>query len=375
MFEMNENMLSNPFPNAFGLDITDLSIKVVQLRNVSLRHRKPSYEVDALRSVELPYGLIVDGEIEQPEPVRKYLLHLLSEQKGKKIPAISGPWVVASLPEKKNFLKLITIPKSSEDVIDEDIILTAKQHIPFENDSYYMDWQVVPSGHADETTVLLAVTEKKVADMYTYLIESVGLGVMALENESLAIARTMITAEKMYENEARALLDIGASKTTLTVYDHNSIRFSTVLPYSGEIVTTLLIQKLKLSKEDAEKIKKEIGLRYSQKQGETKVWNTLMQSTDELARHIEKAIKFYYSHFPNANKVTHITMSGGGSLMPKLDKILSTKLKIVSRPGRPWKNLAVTQHGFSEDEGVRYACAIGLALRAADNPFVSFDTV
>ena len=76
-------MFSNPFPNAFGLDIGDLSIKVVQLNNVSHFSSKPSYNLTNSRSIKLPPGLIVNGVLQEPEKVRHYIQHLLSGIKGK----------------------------------------------------------------------------------------------------------------------------------------------------------------------------------------------------------------------------------------------------------------------------------------------------
>ncbi len=366
-------MLVSPFPHAFGLDISDTAIKLVQLYNTSVLYNKPHYTLSAARTVELPPGLIVDGDIQQPEPVRSYVQKIL--QGNKKKDAITSPWVVASVPEKRSFLKLITLPKSPDTITEEDVIALAKQHVPFEQDSYYLDWQIITSTPLQETTVLLAVTSRQVADMYTYLLESVGLGVIALEIESLAMARSMITAQKIYDGEARMILDIGSSKTICIVYDNNSIQFSTVLPYSGDGLTRLIQEKLNITESDAEKKKMSSGLKHGPGKPE-KMWQLLMRETTQLIHDIEKSINFYYSHFPQANRITHITMCGGGSLLPQLDAVLAEKLNLSIRAGLPWKNLSPKKPiNVPETTGLRYSAAIGLALRAADNPFFRYDTI
>lgn len=119
-------MFTNPFPNAFGLDIGDLSIKLVQLRNVSSFFSKLRYEYNTARSISLPPGLIVNGELQQPEQIRHYIQKLL-DHKSKTEKAIKSPWVVASLPESQGFTKLISIPKSPEDLITDDILIEAKK--------------------------------------------------------------------------------------------------------------------------------------------------------------------------------------------------------------------------------------------------------
>ena len=127
--------------------------------------------------------------------------------------------------------------------------------------------------------------------------------------------------------------------------------------------------------EDAEQIKIHDGLMYKR----SKTWPILSGLAEDLALQIEKTIQFYYSHFPGANTVTHITMCGGGALMKNLDTYLSTKLHIDARPGHVWKNLFSHGHNKSpipsDPEALHYATSIGLALRAADNPFFVIDVI
>ncbi|MBT3539035.1 type IV pilus assembly protein PilM [Candidatus Parcubacteria bacterium] len=367
-------MFSNPFPNAFGLDIGDLSIKLVQLRNVSHRFRGASYELMTARSINIPPGLVVNGELEQPEQVRHYIQKLLQGKKGKAKP-IKSPWVVAGLPETQGFIKLISIAKNIEEIIDDDIIIESKKHIPFtEEDKYYLDWQILPSSPNEESThVLISAIPKFISDSYTYLFESLGLGVVSLEIEALSIARSMVTAQKEYKGEARAILDIGSTRSSLIVYDENTVQFSTSLPYSGEVLTTAIEQKLRVSHEEAEGLKRKYGLEYKKQK---KVWGTLMEQTKAFADTIRKSIHFYYSHFPDTNQITHITMCGSGSNMKHLEKILSLELKIECRSGKPWKNLQSKKEiKIPYEESIGYATAIGLALRAADNPFFKHDSI
>lgn len=361
-------MFSNPFPNAFGIDIGDLSIKAVQLRKLNYFSKQPRYELITCRNINLPPGLIVNGELEKPEEVRKYLQKLLRGTSKHQKP-IRSPWVVAALPETKSFIKLIQIKKTTEELIDEDIINIAKKHIPFDEDNYYLQWQIIPAiSSASKTSILVAAAPKLMSDSYTYLLESLGLGVVALETEALSLARTMVTAGKEYDNEARAILDIGATGTSLIIFDNEVVQFSTSLPFSGEILTTAIAQKLRLSYEDAEEAKIRGGLDY--KKAENNVWPIIVEQTNGLADSIRNALNFYYSHFPEANKINRIIMCGGGANLVRLDKIISAQLKIIARPGLPWKNLA-SKHEIpvTKEASLGYATAIGLALRAADNPF------
>ncbi len=365
-------MFTNPFPNAFGLDIGDLSIKLVALSNHSLFRRRANYKLETYRSIDLPPGLIVNGEMQKPEEVRRKIAKLLKGHGKQK--QIKSPWVVASLPETQSFIKHIEISKPLDELTDDDIILNAGKHIPFDEDNYYLQWQILPNEKENHTDLLIGAVPKIISDSYTYLMESLGLGVLALEIEALALARSMVTAHKKYEKEARAILHISATRSSLIIHDHDVIQFSTSLPYSGEILTTALSQKLKISYEEAEELKQKTHASY--KKGKDKTWKIVFDVNKELIDALKNSVDFYYSHFPNANKITKVVMTGGGSNLKNLDKVISTKLKITARPGNPWKNLSTkSKIEMPLKESLSYAGAIGLALRAADNPYFTNDII
>lgn len=370
-------MFGTPFPHAFGLDIGDFSIKLVQLRNVSFRYRRPAFYIETARSVAVPAGLITNGEVQDIEAVRGIIAKLL-EGPNKKKPAKS-PWVVASLPETKSFLSTITIPKSYTEILDEDVIVAAKRSIPFDEEVDYIDWQIIPSADASVqpgyTQVLVGICPKSVSDTYTFLLESLGLGVMALEIEGLSIARSMITANKVYEGEARAILDLGAARSSVIIYDQNALQLSISLPFSGELINTLLTKTHGVVYDEAEKIKREIGLRFDQK--ESAYWATIVQAGEQLVKQVQDAIHYYRTHRQGTNPITHITMCGGAARMAGLEEYLSTSLNIEAKQGNVLKNLTVSEkkQPLSQEDALSYATAIGLGIRAADNPFFMIDTL
>lgn len=365
--------LSNPFIGAFGLDIGDLSIKLLQLeKRWSLKTRQTYFTIKEMRSATLPPGYIVNGEIQQPEMVRKKILNLIGAEGNLK--PIRSPWVVADLPEPKTFLKLIEIGTCPKDITAEDIKFQAKNHLPFDLEDSYLDWQVINDNDpkAEISQVLIGTVPKVIADSYTYLLESAGLNPLALEIEGLSLARALITANKEYKKEARAILDLGATRSSVLIYDRDSLQFSTNINFSGELINTALQQNLKIGPAEAEQLKIKTGLKYSKKQpGYLK---TISGLTGQLITDLKKIFTFYQEHFPHANPITHITMCGGLANWENLDTILAEKLAVTAHPGHAWKNLfndKITPE--QENEGIKMSSAIGLALRAANNPLRSED--
>ena len=359
-------LLFNPFADGFGLDIGDLSIKLVQLRPTGFFNSQ-AFKIKELRATPLPPGLIVNGEIQKPELVRKKLLHLLGKE-GDSFKPIKSPWVAASLPEPKTFLKLIDIDINYENLTPVDVAYQAKKHLLYELEDTYLDWQVInPLASDKKTQILIAATPKIVADSYTYLLESVGLNPIAFETEAAAIARSMITSDKDYTGQARAILDLGATRSNLTIYDNHSIQFSTTLNFSGEIVTSAIAQELKMEHSQAESLKLKNGLSYDAKNPH--YLTTVSGITDKLIKELKAALLFYKEHFDNINDVNRITLCGGMANLIHIDEFISKELKIPTQAGHPWKNLGNKKlYDFEPKKSLSLASAIGLALRIMQNP-------
>ncbi|MFH1789645.1 MAG: pilus assembly protein PilM [bacterium] len=361
-------LLRNPFADAFGLEIGDLSIKLIRLKANGLFQGK-GYNIKEQRIVDLPAGLIVNGEIQQPELVRKKLLHILGADGNRKFSKIKIPWVVAGLPEVKTFLKLITVEGDPDGLTEDEIIFQAKKHLPFDIEEVYLNWQVVAvAANLKHTQVLIGAIYKTTADTYTYLLESAMLTPIALEIEAVSLARSMITQSKDYHGEARAILDLGATRSSLVIYDNNTIQFSTSLNFSGELVTMAIEQFLKISHIEAEELKIKNGAKYNSKNA--KYLRSITKINSQLIDELQSALKFYRDHFSNQNAVNHITMCGGMSRWVGLDNLISRKLKIAAHPGNPLKNLSSKKNPGKKGEALEMAVAIGLALRAAQKPFV-----
>ncbi|MEK7131707.1 MAG: pilus assembly protein PilM [Patescibacteria group bacterium] len=359
-------LLRNPFSGAFGLDIGDLSIKLVQL-TPSAFYERQYFKIKELRSTSLPPGLIVNGEIQQPELVRKKLLYVLGKD-GSSFKPIHSSWVVANLPEQKTFLKLIDVESADNTLTSVDVAYQAKKHLPFELEDAYLDWQVItPTDSSTKKQVLIGAVPKITADAYTYLLESAGLNPVTLETESVAVARSMITANKDYAGQARAILDLGGTRSSLIVYDNNSVQFSATLNFSGEIVTAAIEQALKIERSQADDLKIKNGLKYDTQNH--KYLTAVSGIAENLINELKTALLFYKEHFNNTNAVSRITLCGGMANWENIDNFISRQLKITAHPGHPWKNLRNKKlYDYDKNKSLPLACAIGLALKAAQNP-------
>lgn len=355
---------SNPFNDAFGLDIGDLSLKLVQLSVVKRQKDKIIYKIKNSRQIALPAGYILNGEIQQPEMVRKKLLQLLDKTGHSK--KITSPWVVADLPEPKTFLTSIEFEMPANQITKEDVEFQCQKHLPFDLNNAYLDWQIVPQLEGKKTTrVLIGAVEKIAADSYTYLLQSANLQPIALEVEALAIARTIIDQKELH---AGVILDVGATRSAIIIYDKGGVRFSTSLNFSGELINTALNQGLKLDYQKIEDLKIKNGLNYIKEfPNYLKIIDELIE---DLVSQIKKTLNYYQDHYPDPEPIEKIILCGGMAEMENLLDTLGRRLEIPCEFANPWQNFQIKN---LTDENKKTALtmisAIGLATRAIVNPY------
>ena len=366
-----------------GLDISDLSLKLVQLNKIGGK-----IKIQALGKISLPEGLIVEGEIKNEEEVANIIKKLIDKPKYGKV---SSEMVVACLPETKTFIKLIEIektPNNLADVIETEI----EKHVPFLLDEIYYDWQVIEEKD-DVQLVLIGAAPKKIVNQYTDLLDKAKLSVEALEIEPVSLCRSLLPEEspnfKGEFNKNYALIDIGATRTSLVVYAKNTIPFSVSVPVSGEKITANIAASLEIKKDQAEKAKIICGLDETKAGG---IINKVLSGMiSDLNERVNEILEFYGSHFPKYGPINEIMLCGGGANIKDIDKIISKFSSIKVERGDALVNLGEAKNKFQEllsetysldvalpdnkkdkgegnlsitqDSSLTFATAIGLALR------------
>lgn len=356
--------INNPFNGAFGLDIGDLSMKLVELGAAYGKNKTPQYKIKKIATIQLPAGYIVNGEIQQPEMVRKKLLQLLGKEGDG--PKVKSPYVVIDLPEPQTFLTTIEIDVAIKYLTKEDVVAQSTRHLPFDLNDAYIDYQIIGPGHNENSTrVLIGAVPKVIADSYTYLLESADLQPIAFEVESLSIARSLF---HNFPEKPGIILDLGATRSAAIVYDKNGVCFSSSLAYSGELLNTAINQELKVDNTKAEEIRNKYGFTFVSEY--PNYLKTLEELTQKLSEDVKKNIAYYQEHFIGAEKIEGLIMCGGLSQMANLSEALTKMLTIPCNPGDTWININ-KKNALPEyiKQGPGLSSAVGLAMRAAMNPY------
>jgi type IV pilus assembly protein PilM len=352
---LNKKIFDNSF-NIFGLDLSDLSIKIVKLENNGTSENVASYA-----SVALAGGVISDGEIRQKDQVVIAIKKAMELAGPKKLKTKK---VICSLPETKAFLRIISIPQMSDDELNEAVKWEMEANIPLPLDQVYYDWQVIPEAllfEKNRTNLLVVAIAKAVVDQTVEVLELAGLDPVGLEIESIAQVRSLLLEKN--EKETVLTVDIGDRRTSFSVTRGGVPCFTSSIPLCGQSLTDVISKGMNVNFEEAEKIKISYGI------GDDFKNDALFKSTqpvlENFVQEIERSIDFYVTGLKYSSSVDRIIMCGGGSNTKGIVPYLSKKLGREIQLGNPWINVKLGKNLplIEKNNSLQYSTVIGLALK------------
>lgn len=335
----------------FGLDIGQSSIKVVQIDTAGKNAQLQAYGTVFFDQKAVRDGVIVDFNI-----VGNAMHNLLDEHLAG---ALSADRVAASLPVLHSFSRIINLPPLEGKDVFEAVRTEAEQYIPIPLNDLYLDYRMVEKT-PESQDYLVAAVPKKVADSYLELCNKLKLQLVCLEPSILSVSRIVQHAEK--SDLPTLVIDCGSNTTDLIIFNESSVRVTGTIKFGGETLTQNIIDKFKVSYEEAAKMKSTRGIDPGPGQG--KMVSALSKSLQFLASEIKKIIRYYEERDKDQQaKVGQIILLGGGANLPGFSTYLTSELRIPTRLASIWQNIDLEHiHNPSNLEANMYATALGLAL-------------
>ncbi len=344
---------------SFGLDISDFSLKIAFFKKNKNKIYLASYSEE-----KIPDGVVSGGEIKDTDALAKIIINAINNAKGEKI---KTKYVSFSLPEEKSFLDVIQLPFIEGEELKTAVGFEIDRFIPMKIEDVYFDYQKTGeiSGDKKAQEILVAAVPKKIVDNYITTIKKANLIPLFAEVECMSIVRSLIKKEEV--GLPVLIIDFGASRTTFIIFSGKTIRFTSTIQLSSKELTDILSKKLSISKKEASEIKKEEGLL-----GRKAVRDMLLPTLNNLIMEINNYLDYYKSHEVKEElnvKMEKIILCGGGANLNGLAEFLSEKIMIRVELGNPWVNILPEDKQLSKipplpkNESLRYATAIGLALR------------
>lgn len=342
-----------------GIDISDRSIKVAE---VSGR------DTPILKTVcwsPLAPNAIRKGVIQDVELVSASLKEALVQCSP--VP-IEGEIVVASIPETQSFVRVIDLPKMPDYEMDEAVQWAIRQHIPFDLERVYLDWQSLRDDSFEDAgrqQILVGAAQKDVVDPLLAVLDSSGLNVAALELESQAVVRSLLPVDTSGVNGI-LIVDLGATTTNVVFYDQGTMRFTTSIQSGGDDLTRKLAHDLQIKPSEAAEKKASVGV--SMNAEDKLVSETLRDATKTLIEKVNRVVREIIVQSQDGPMVKAILLSGGSANLDGITEVFAEVFPDVPvQHGNPWTNIYVEEKKqgsmVSNIDSSHFVTALGLALR------------
>lgn len=332
----------------FALDIGTTAIRVVQLSRSG-----NGWNLEKYASVPVDIRI---ANSDAPEDQRR-LSQVIATAIGQS--GIRTKNVVLGAPSTRTFATVIELADMPPMELASTIKYQAEQYIPMSLDEAKVDWAVLGRSLKDATKneVLLASVANTFSEQRLDLVESLGLNVVAIEPDSIALCRSILP---MGSTGGRVVLDFGDMGTDLIVALGDSPRLIRAIPTGLKTLVKAAAQNLNVQEQQAQQFIVKFGLQADKLEGQ--IVRALEATMSQFVSEVVKSIKFFQTKYPDT-PVVEILLSGYATTIPGFDQHLSEKVGLPTKRATPWQLVRVSQADQSslQEIAAQFAVAVGLA--------------
>lgn len=340
-----------------GLDIGSRTIKAGEITET-----KKGYTLERFGMVDIEPGIIEDGSIKDPEPVADAIRQLYKTYN------IKEHNVAISIGGYSVIVKKINVQTMSEEQLQETIHFEAEQYIPFDISDVNLDFQILGENeqNPNQMSVLLVAAKKEMIDDYINLTQLAGLNPCIIDVDAFALQNIFESSYDL-ENENVALIDIGASKTSLNILKGATSVFMRDVSLGCGQINQKIISLIDCTPEEAEQLK--FG-EESEKISPEDLSGIVSSVVADWCTEIRRALDFFYSTYPE-DQIKKIVLSGGGGNIKEFRQLLAVETSAEVQTINPFESLHVDDDKFDlsyiERIAPQASICLGLALRKVND--------
>ncbi|MCD6152780.1 MAG: type IV pilus assembly protein PilM [Syntrophobacterales bacterium] len=355
MFEIS-GVFSDNSKKVVGLDVGSSLIKLVEIGD-----SRQGYVLKKYGQIPIPRGVIEKGLLQDQTILAEKIRTLFKSSKCRLknvVAALSGSSVIV---KKANFAQM------HDEELRELLTDEAENYMPFDDVSEInFDFHIIGENdlNPNQMDVMIVAAKKDIIESYINAIETAGRKVVIMDVDTLAMETAYVENYDFADEDIIGLVNIGASTTDINIVRGGESVFTRSFQLGGDSITEALQKKLKVSFEEAEKVKIEGGGKKNIGKKE------ILGYTEPIFSEIERSIDYFSSTFMDPY-IKQILISGGCSKLPGMINMLSERLHCEVERFDPFRNVVcnskVFDEAYLEEIGPAATIGIGLALRRIDD--------
>jgi type IV pilus assembly protein PilM len=325
-------------------------------------------EVVQLARAELQPGIVVGGELREPDALADALKAFFRENK---LPRQGVRLGIASnrIGVRTFDIGGIQDPKQLENAIR----FRAQETLPIPLEEAVLDYQILGETVDEEggTThrVLLVVAYRELVDRYMAACRKAGIKLAGVDLEAFALLRALGERPADATNAAIVVVTVGHERSTLAVSSGETCEFTRVIEWGGQNLNVAIARALDVAPSEAEPIKHSVSLLEPAESMEldaeraAKVRTAVHQELQTFARELVSSLQFYQGQ-PGSLGIAEIVVTGGTAQLPGLDAELGRLIGVRVRVGDPLSRVELGKKVGADHAVGSLAVAIGLGIES-----------
>lgn len=272
--------------------------------------------------------------------------------------------VAIGLPAQKTFTSIVEADNLPEKELHKAFAYELDKYVPMAMSDAKADYVILGTSPNDPTKVEILVSSaaKEYVEMEMEIVENVGLNVVAMEPESLAVARALNPVGAM---DARMIIDMGEASTDLVIMYKDRPRLVRSIPGGFGTFVKTVAGALNIKEDQARQFILKFGLAQDKIEGQ--VFKILSGPLDGYISELTKSVRFFQTKYADV-RVGGIILSSYAARIPLISEYIEAKTNIPTMWGNPWQFVRVTpeQQQTLMSVASEFGVAIGLSERTND---------
>ena len=339
--------------NLVGVDIGSSSIKVCQLKELRKGHSLAKVAYAAL-----PPQTVVDGHVMNSGAVVEALARIFQDHK------IKQREVAMSVSGQSVIIRKITVPLMTPAELEEQIQWEAEQHIPFDIKDVHVDYEVLKRRpEAGQMDLLLVAAKRDEINDYANIAKEAKLRPVIVDIDAFTVQNCFETARGLPTDQIIALINVGASLSSLNVIASGVSAFTRDIANGGNAITEEIQKQLGVPYEQAEAYKAggdEGGIIPKQ------VVDIVSGVSDTIAAEIQRSLDFFLAT-TGEGELARIFLTGGTANLPQLVAAIERRARVPVEVFFPTEKMTVEPKDVDpmlvQAKSAQLSVALGLALR------------
>lgn len=269
--------------------------------------------------------------------------------------------VVTAVSGRSVIVRYVTMMSMPQEELRQAVRYEADKYIPYDVDDVQLDCQQLGGADGGQVRVLLVAAKKQLIEEHVALLKRVNLLPVIVDLDLFALSNAFEACNTRgalaHDGQAVALVDIGASKTSISIIKGSDDCFTREIYTAGNSMTDAIASRFGEEASDVELMKEDPG----------DALKAMMEAMTPVLEDVGNEVRLSFDYYENQfdHQVDKVYVSGGAIQFPGVVESLQSVFELETSRFNPFEYLDVMTHNdiIMREKASEMIIALGLASR------------